>query len=190
MMFSPEDSYASNLPTPDNFDTSGLELEPLPGEEPKSPLEGYTPEQQAQDAALYSVEKSTHEVGALNNPYNLATETSTTDSDGFEVAIDSLSSTQRAALSAVMPNYGGKLNELGGMLSKADKISDFEVFSLAVNRLKEDLKGFKGSKSEFADLRDRISGMRNAFPDFSLGEEITVPFYDESGRLEASITIK
>jgi hypothetical protein len=58
MTFSPEDAYANNVPVPDEdqFDTGGLELEPLGGDEDEAgPLDGYTAEEQAADAALYRV---------------------------------------------------------------------------------------------------------------------------------------
>ena len=41
--------------SPDDFDTSGLELVPTEGEEPTNPLDGYTAEQQVADAEVYSV---------------------------------------------------------------------------------------------------------------------------------------
>ncbi len=70
MTFSPEDAYASNVPVPDDsqFDTGGLELAPMEGEEPTTPLNGYTPEEEAATAALYSVEKPVTEVVAEVEP--------------------------------------------------------------------------------------------------------------------------
>ena len=41
--------------SPDDYDTFGLELVPIEGEEPTNPLDGYTAEQQAAAAKLYSV---------------------------------------------------------------------------------------------------------------------------------------
>ena len=50
--------------SPDDFDTSGLELVPIEGEGVSNPLDEYTPEQQTADAALYSIEKPVTEVVA------------------------------------------------------------------------------------------------------------------------------
>ena len=59
--------------SPDNFDTSGLELVPMEGEESTNPHDGYTAEQQAVDAQLYNVVekpviKDTNEVNTLGMP--------------------------------------------------------------------------------------------------------------------------
>ncbi len=55
--------------SPDDFDTSGLELVPKEGEEPKNPLDGYTAEEQAEDAKLFSVaEQPVTEVVAEAEP--------------------------------------------------------------------------------------------------------------------------
>jgi hypothetical protein len=82
MTFSPEDAYASNLPTPDEdkFNTDGLELAPLDGEEVPVEIapaaeESYTPEQQAADAELYSVAEKPAEVGAEEVSAETAVET-------------------------------------------------------------------------------------------------------------------
>lgn len=69
MTFSPEDSYTNNLPVPDDdkFDTSGLELAPMEGEEPaeKSAVktEEYTAEEQKADEERFSVVERPQPIG-------------------------------------------------------------------------------------------------------------------------------
>jgi hypothetical protein len=184
MTFSPEDAYASNVPVPDEdqFDTGGLELKPLGGDEGAAgPLDKYTAEQQAADAKRYNVsslEATVSDAEVMHdNPYNLATEAQKTDEDGLEVEIDTLTDAQKDALASLIPDYKDRKN---GQFPNQNRASDYELYQLGFNQLKDGLKNFSGSKVEGEALKQSYLKMRNAFPDFSLGEEVRVEYNDGS----------
>lgn len=72
MTHTPEDAYASNVPVPDDrFNTDGLELESIDGEQAPAETapvaeEDYSAEQQAADAERYSVVEKPAEVSETN----------------------------------------------------------------------------------------------------------------------------
>ncbi len=161
--------------SPDDFDTSGLELVPIEGEEPKNPLDGYTAEEQAEDAKLFSVaEQPVTEVvagaePAVDNPYNLATEAVVIDSDGLEVEQDSLSDDQKQALATLIPNYSER---------KREKVSDLEMYNLGVNTLMDQVSSFQGTKEEAKVVAQSFVKMKKAFPGFSLGDDVKLEYND------------